>query len=120
VALKLGLSHPVIGVGLENFMHAASFYIPYMNVVHNAILQIFSELGLAGLAVFAAIVFYNLRIISSFMRRRDDPDAAQLGRILLVHQLSVLVNSLFLPISYQVVLWFTLALPSIARYAFNR
>jgi O-antigen ligase len=119
VALILGSRNPLLGVGIGNFIHASSFYVPFVNVVHNAALQIFSELGFPGLAVFLAIICYNIRIIRSLMRRRDDWEAAQVGRILLVQHIAVLVNSMFLPLSYQRVFWFTLALPSITRYAYT-
>jgi O-antigen ligase len=120
IALVLGWSHPIFGVGLANFLRAASFYIPYANVVHNAPLQIFAGLGFPGIACFIAIIVYNIRVIRSLMKRDDDPEAAQIGRILLVHLLAILVNSMFVPIAYQFVLWYTLALPSIARYAYAR
>lgn len=120
VAFILGLRNPLLGVGFDNFIHASSFYLPYTNVVHNAVLQIFSELGFTGITFFAAIVIYNFRIIFSLMRMRGDPEAAQLGRILLVQQTAVLVNSIFVPLAYQRIFWFTLAIPSIARYAYVR
>jgi O-antigen ligase len=120
IALVLGWTNPLTGVGLANFLHAASFYIPYVNVVHNAPLQVFSSLGFIGLASFTAIIVYNFRIIRSLMRNGDDQEAAQLGRILLVHMLGILVNSMFVPIAYQSIFWYTLALPSIARYAYAR
>lgn len=119
VALILGSKNPLLGVGIGNFIHAASFYVPFVNVVHNATLQVFSELGFPGLAVFLAIICYNIRVIRSLMRRRDDWEAAQAGRILLIQHVAVLVNSMFLPLSYQRIFWFTLALPSMARYAYT-
>ena len=73
-----------------------------------------------GLTIFIAIIVYNVRVIRSLMRQDNDPEAAQLGRILLIQHLAVLVNSMFVPISYQTVLWFTLAFPSMARYAYVR
>ncbi len=118
VALILGSRNPLLGVGIGNFIRAASFYVPFGNVVHNATLQIFSELGIPGLAIFLAIICYNFRIIRALMRRRDDWEAAQVGRILMVQHVSVLVNSMFIPLSYQSIFWFTLALPSITRYAY--
>ncbi len=120
VAFILGLRNPILGVGFDNFIYASSFYIPYTNVVHNAVLQIFSELGFSGLAVFAAIIIYNFHIMFSLMRMRGDPEAAQLGRILLVQHSAVLINSLFVPLAYERIFWFTLAIPSIARYAYVR
>ncbi|HUV35559.1 MAG TPA: O-antigen ligase family protein [Patescibacteria group bacterium] len=118
VAIILGLKNPFLGVGMENFIYASTFYLPYTNVVHNAVLQIFADLGFGGLAILAAIVAYNFRIILSLMRRGGDPEAAQLGRMLLVQHVAVLVNSLFLPITYHRIFWITLCIPSIARYAY--
>jgi O-antigen ligase len=114
VALMLGLKNILFGVGIHNFIYNAARYIPYAKVVHNAFLQIFAELGLPGLVVMMAILAYNFRILVR-MSGSPDRDTAQLGRILIVHQIAVFLNSMFLPTAYNILLWLTMALPSIAR-----
>lgn len=119
-ALRLGLEHPLFGVGIDNFMYYAPRFTPYPLVVHSAYLQIFSELGVVAFAVLAGIVAYNMTIVARLMGRTDDPPAAQLGRALLMQQAAVLVTALFIPVAYEMTFWFTLAFPAIAEYAYRR
>jgi O-antigen ligase len=119
VALRLGLTHPWIGVGVDNFIYQSAYYIPYKLVVHDTPLQIFAELGILGVGLFAAIVGYNLFILKRLMARRGDPEANQIGKMLFIQQVAILVNSLFIPTSWDMIFWFTLGLPGIADYAYR-
>lgn len=119
VALRLGLTHPWLGVGIDNFIYQSAYYIPYKLVVHNTPLQIFAELGFVGFALFAAIVGYNLLILTRLMTRRGDPEASQIGKMLFIQQIAVLVNSLFIPTSWDMIFWFTLGLPGLAACAYR-
>lgn len=119
VALMMGLKHPFLGVGLDNFLYHAARFIPYQKMVHNVFLQVFSEVGIFALAVFLGIISYNLRIIRGLIRRSSDPEAAQLGRILLIHQFAVIFNAMFIPVAYENTFWFTLAIPAMARFAYR-
>ncbi len=120
VAVILGLKNPVFGVGMENYIFHASRYIPYGNVVHNSILQVFSETGFPGLLVLLAIIGYNFRILLQLAGAGEDPEAVSLGRVLLVQQSAVLFSSMFIPVAYNMVFWIMLALPSIARNVYLR
>jgi len=119
-ALKLGLEHPLFGVGIDNFLYHASRFTPYPLVVHSAYLQIFAELGVIAPAVLAGMIAYNLVILLRLMGRRDDPAAVQLGRALLMQQVAVLVTAFFIPVAYEMTFWFTLAFPALAEYAYRR
>ncbi len=119
VALLLGLRNPLLGVGLGNFIYAASFYIPYRIIVHNAFLQIFSEIGMIGFAVFLCIILYNLKLTRSLIRRRRDPEAVILGKLLIIQQAAYFFNSLFIPVAWTNFFWFALALPAMAVYAYR-
>ena len=118
-AFRLGLENPILGVGIDNFIYQSRHFIPYRLVVHNAFLQIFSELGFIACSVFLGIIAYNMAIIFRMMRNRGDAEAAQLGRALLMQQVAILVSSLFIPIAYDMVFWFALGLPAIADYAYR-
>jgi O-antigen ligase len=120
VALKIGLANPVLGVGLENFIFHSSYYVPFKLTVHNAYLQVFAETGFPGFIVFIGIIIYNLRILGRMMRRSNDPEAAQLGRLLLVQQVAILVNANFIPATYDFWLWFALSLPAMADIAYRK
>lgn len=115
-ALVLGLHSPVFGVGIGNFIAASTRYIPLGLVVHNAPLQIFAECGFPGLGLLAAIVVYNLRVARE-LSRSGDAERRLLGRMLLVQQLAVFFNALFLPVVYELIFWFMLSMPTIARAA---
>jgi putative inorganic carbon (hco3(-)) transporter len=119
VALKLGVEHPLLGVGMDNFLPRAVNYVPYRLVVHNAFLQVFSEMGIIQLAIFVGIIAYNFRIATRLMKRSADPESAQLGRALLIQQAGMVATVLFLPGAYEMIFWFTLALPAIGEYAYR-
>jgi len=101
-------------------MSRAARFNPYPLTVHNTPLQILSELGIFALAVFAGIVVCNIAIIRRMMARRDDPEAARLGRALLMQQIAMLATTLFLPGAYEMIFWFMLALPVMAEHAYGR
>ena len=119
VAIRLGLAHPLLGVGIDNFLPRAAYFIPHGLTVHNIVLQIFSELGLVALLLFAGIVVCNFRIIRRMMRNVDDPEVAQIGRALLMQHIAMLAASLFVPVLYEMIIWFMLALPAVAEYAYR-
>jgi len=111
VAVILGFKHPLFGVGIDNFLSQSSHYVPYRQTIHNPLLQVFSEMGVPGLLVLLAIIVHNFRLIARMMRRRGDPDASRLGRYLFLQQ--------FIPVAYENILWFVLAMPSLASYAYR-
>lgn len=119
-AFKLGISNPFLGVGIDNFMSRAARFNPFPLTVHNTPLQILSELGIIALAVFIGIVACNIAIIRRMMARRDNPEAARLGRALLMQHVAMLATTMFLPGAYEMIFWFMLALPSMAEYAYDR
>ncbi|UCF05411.1 MAG: O-antigen ligase family protein [bacterium] len=120
VAMILGFKNPLFGVGLDNFLHQSTHYVPFRQAVHNPFLQVFCEMGVPGLLVFIAIIAHNIRVIRRLMCRRDDPEAAQVGRFLLLQQLAVLANGMFIPVAFESTFWFALSLPSMAAYAYRR
>lgn len=117
-AIQLGIRNPIFGIGLENFKARTIVFTSMNLTVHNALLQIFAELGIAAFGFFIAIIVYNIRLIRDMMRQAD-AETAKLGTILMLQQVSVLFNALFIPVAYYAVLWFTLALPSIAHSAYR-
>jgi O-antigen ligase len=119
VALRLGFTHPLLGVGIENFVSSGSYFIPVGLTVHNIFLQIFAELGLVALAVFIGIIVYNFRIIRRMMKNEDDPEIARIGHALFLQHIAMLASSAFLPVAYEMIVWFMLALPAIAENAYR-
>lgn len=117
-AVRIGVSHPFLGVGVDNFIFALGSSLPYRMIVHNTFLQVFAELGALAFVVFIAIIVHNFALIGGLMRRRD-PEAAQLGRMLLVQQIAVFTSALFIPVAYDYFFWCFLALPAMADYGYR-
>ena len=118
VAAILGFENPVSGVGIGNFIYQSSRFLPFTKVVHNAFMQIFSELGLPGLFVVSTIFIRNIFVIRSMMSSDSNGERAQLGRFLMVQQIAVAVNSMFIPIGYEIIFWVSLVIPSLANTAY--
>ncbi len=119
VAFILGFENPVFGVGIGNFIYHSARFIPFTKVVHSAFLQIFSELGLPGLLVVSTIFIRNLFIIRSMMRSDSNGERAQLGRFLMVQQIAMAANAMFIPIGYEFIFWIPLVIPSLANLAYS-
>jgi O-antigen ligase len=116
-ALLLGWRSPLFGIGIGNFLAAASHHIPLRFVIHNAPLTYFCELGFPSLAVMTAILARNIQLIRRLMRDRD-PECSQLGRLLLVQHAAVLAGSMLLPVAYEFFFWLTMTMPSVACHAY--
>jgi O-antigen ligase len=119
VALRLGIDHPLLGVGLGNFIPSSAYFIPHGVTVHNSFLQVLSELGLVAFSLFVGIVACNFRIIRRMMRNDGDPEIAQVGRSLCMQHIAMLVSSLFVPVFYDLIMWLMLAMPAIAEHAYG-
>ncbi|MBN2183795.1 MAG: O-antigen ligase family protein [Candidatus Krumholzibacteriota bacterium] len=120
IALIVGFKNPLFGIGIENFLFYVSRHAAFSDVVHNSMLQIFSDLGWMALAVLSTIIINNFRVIRKMIDSKNDPELSQIGRFLLVQQVAVLVNSLTLPVAFHMIFWFALSLPTIAAYAYRR
>ncbi len=117
-ALKLALENPLLGVGMDSFLPRAAYFIPYSLTVHSTFLQMFVELGVVALSLFVAIIVCNGRIIGRLMRS-SDPEAALMGRALLLQHIGMFVSAIFLPVAYEMIMWFMLAMPAIAEHAYG-
>jgi O-antigen ligase len=119
VALILGLKNPVFGVGIGNFIAEASRYLPFTKAVHNAYLQIFSEMGLPGLLVVSSIFIRNIFILRSMMRSTRNRERARLGRFLMIQHIAVTVTAMFIPIAHEFIFWISLVIPSLANISYS-
>lgn len=81
-ALSMGLSHPVFGVGLDNFYSNYFFHSPHWDgrnhAVHSSWFQVLAEAGLVGLMLFIAFVLGLIRRahrLRQALAQRRDADA---------------------------------------------
>ncbi|HEV3002598.1 MAG TPA: O-antigen ligase family protein [Solirubrobacteraceae bacterium] len=131
VAWRVGQEHPVTGVGISDFAVEAHRYVrrpgqlteaaqivDRPHVAHNTYLQVLTELGLVGLALFAALVISFLAITYRAARdlaARGQPALASLGSALFVAQLAWLVALFFISAGGDQRLWVLLALGVVLR-----
>ena len=105
----MGTDHPIVGVGLNNYLVRSPEYARDVgtlrfaeliaerpHVVHNTYLQLFAETGLIGLGLFLIVVIGCLRLVSRRVAavrggRRTGLDAA-LATTLLIAILSAVVR----------------------------
>lgn len=131
VAWRVGQEHPVTGVGISDFASEAHRYVrrpgqlteaaqivDRPHVAHNTYLQVLTELGVVGLALFVALLIAFLTITYRAARdlaARGHPKLASLGNALLIAQLAWLVALFFISAAGDRRLWVLLALGAVLR-----
>lgn len=126
VSWRMAGDHPVIGVGLSNFRHEAGQYTrepgalervtlvaERPEVVHSAYLQLLSENGIIGLALFLAVAIACImaaRRAALLYERAGDVRAAAISRAVLVGILAAMAASLFLSNAFDRRTWTLFAL----------
>jgi O-antigen ligase len=112
VAWRVGTHHPIVGVGLENFVTQESQYVrepgtltfvaliaDKPHVVHNLYLQAFTETGAIG---FVLLIGMAVGFLGSGIRAarrfdiRGQTDLATLSRAVVVAELSIFIALFFL------------------------
>lgn len=120
VALETAVSNPVLGVGLDNFKLAYSRYeallLPYLAKLHgsadahNIFLQILTELGIVGLALFVVPLGWTLRRLLSRLQEARDKDDQLLSLLVLGLLLYAIISGLFSTYLWRKGFWLILAL----------
>lgn len=119
--IRMGLDHPVMGVGLKHFDR----YVPsYANLhtiraggAHNMYVSIFAEAGSVGLAAFLGLLATSLMTVRGDQRSNRSwtrietafVNSVELGWVVL------LIGGLFATLEYSKVLWILLALVMAVR-----
>ncbi len=135
VAWRMTGDHPVIGVGLNNFVVEARDYVRQPgalefvdliaerpHVAHNTFLQLLAETGIVGLALFLGLLGASLRaawLAVAEFRRQGDLRAEALARAALLATVAAAIASAFISNGNDWRLWILLgfgpALLSAAR-----
>jgi len=105
-ALKISLQHPLLGVGMGNFMYAANDEFekvgqrPAWRGAHNSYLQVSSELGIPAFLIYCALLVHSGRA-SYRLARRGPLEQQPLGRCVLAMTTCFAIASLFLNMPYS-------------------
>ncbi|HEX2016537.1 MAG TPA: O-antigen ligase family protein [Solirubrobacteraceae bacterium] len=137
VAWRIGNEHPVIGVGINNFLHEEQLFVrrpgPLRNldlivdkphVAHNIYLQLFAETGVVGVSIYLMVML--LFMLSAWRagerwERLGEPGLALISRAVLVGQAGVMVALIFLSDGADERFWVLYALgPALLSLAYAR
>ncbi len=139
VAWHMWQNNPLVGVGLEGFLHdaadyarnvtvgpitVAGFITEHQYVVHNVYLEMLAETGLVGLGLFVVAILACLRrawrAVASFDRMGDAPMAA-LTRSVVVAIVAMMASNFFISGETDRRFWVVLALgPALMACATRR
>jgi O-antigen ligase len=128
VALQIIRSHPIQGVGLDNFGKAFDKYLSETAGVlyfpgrgmgsHNIWLNVLSELGVIGFVLFAVFVGMTVKsglVAMMNLRQAGDSDVANLATAVWLGLIGVLVMGLAVDLQYWKLFWLLMALPEALR-----
>jgi O-antigen ligase len=131
VAWMMFSDHPILGVGLDNYPALYQQYSRQLGLdprleprdPHNLYLEIASQLGLVGLAVFGVLVWFMFRGLLQAhrdFRAGAMKDYAEMTAAFAIAMFGYLSAALFLHSAYDRYFWLLfgigLALPQVARH----
>ena len=111
-SLKATITHPIFGVGAGNFQAfaAANYHEEGRRALwresHNSYTQVSSEIGLPGLGIFLAILFFCFRSMNAISKKcrkhRELHDLLKMAEALRFSLLSYAITSLFSSTAYKI------------------
>ncbi len=124
IGVYLLASHPLLGVGPGQFQYhyldPAFRYIPGRGLLsrqlHNMYLEVASEFGLIGVALFVGILFYGLWHLNKLRKNGPTAEVRMLAEALHFAYWGFLMVSVFVPNEYNKFTWL---LPGIAVALYN-
>lgn len=119
--VKMVENHPILGVGYFNFAPVYAEHDPNKlwngkaQLPHNIFIQVGTDAGLVGLAVFLILIYRNLKITRAIRRACADDDEApgfafNVARGLEITTWGFVIAGQFNTVSYYPFLWINLAL----------
>jgi len=118
-ALELFTEHPLLGIGVGNFMPHSIWVIPVPQVVHNMYLEVAVETGVFGLLALLGTLGLSLgyfKRAGHLFRERRDFEMALILEGLRIGFIGLLVAALFLSIQTFFVLWTVMGLSVVAKH----
>lgn len=126
IAWRMTIDHPILGVGLNNYVPHAPEYVLFPGtiqfitliierpvVVHNTFLQFAAESGVIGAALFLTLIgvcWHAMLRAGRLFERSGAVGHAALARCLFVASVALLVAGFFYSSGVDYKLWFCLAL----------
>jgi O-antigen ligase len=118
IAFRIIADHPIFGVGFWQFSPYMRKYLPFgsnlgFHVPHNTYLEITVELGMVGLVLFLAMIFFtllNLSRLRKAARRAGDEFTYSIATALGNGLTAFVVAAFFVSTMHARVFWFTIFL----------
>jgi O-antigen ligase len=133
IALRVIKTHPLLGVGTDNFIVVESHYINQPGaiqalfvvntpkVTHNTFLEAATDLGIPGLLMLLAVLGFAIRAAvraAWIFERLGDRQMELMSRAIVLALVAVLTSDLFVASVYAKYLWIPLAMcPVMLRFA---
>jgi len=129
IALRMSGDHPFAGVGLSNFPARELDYVAgtlnltdivavrqNLLVVHNSYLELLAELGIVGLLLFLAVLWWSAGRLAAvvLVRGRDGSATLLLGRAITTATAGLLTAQIFNSGQYSKQLWLLLGMSAAA------
>ena len=112
-ALAVFFSHPLLGVGANNFVTQSVRYIAQSMYAHNMFVEVGAGLGLAGLIPFTVVIFLPLFRLPSAIRtalRSNRTTMTDFLKFFRVSYISMIITSMFLSSQTKPYLWIIVAM----------
>jgi len=110
---KMVKAHPITGVGLGNFKAEAPYYaapgVDLNNIAHNTYVEMAAELGVPGLMMFLAIIFFTFLSLRRSRRRALRNNSDLIYRVASGLQAGLAgfcISILFLSAAFLKLFWF--------------
>ncbi|WP_417566832.1 O-antigen ligase family protein [Marinobacter sp.] len=114
--LEMIQDHPVLGVGYFNFVPYFQRYYPgdilvnRVELPHNIIIQVGTDTGVIGLAIFIGLIIVALRKAQRFRAKGCEISEKQMGSCANLSLIGFIVAGQFVTVTYYPFLWIHLAL----------
>ena len=133
VAWRVIKTHPILGVGNDNFIVVENHYINQPGAIqalyvvntpkltHNTFLEAFADLGIVGLATLIAVLGFAIAAAvraARIFERLGDVQMELMSRALVLAVIAVLTSDMFVASAYAKYLWIPLSMcPVMLRFA---
>jgi O-antigen ligase len=121
VAIDMGMSNYITGVGLGNFIEHSSEYGRTFHIrreSHNGFFDVFATLGLPGFIIFFYIIYLCIKDYWLAIRKSklENQEVKHLSQFILISFIGFLITGFFLGLIFSKMFWNLIAFSSISRH----